>query len=338
MDVLAPPPAEIPPHPLHDPVFVRALNDRDFTTVFALAHRAGLSWYRIGAACSVRPERVAKIARGEAAVTALDTIERIADGLRIPGAFWAWLRAPGSTPPTSLPETDDGDDPMNRRQPLRGALAAGLTGTALTQLAYTRRSLDTALAADTDPAGLSDLEAAAGPTATATTDSPRPASWPISSPTSLVCGPVSTARAPSLPPAAGHHTHAGMPHRRADGRHDSHRAARRGVPEGYPRLVRHRGGGRPGVRRPAAARVGAGQGGDAVAQPRRPAGGSRRRPRLRPVPPARASPPGPRVRRHVHGPAGRRRADGHLAHPLRAEAPRPPLPRAHRARRLQVGA
>ncbi|MGW2777205.1 hypothetical protein ACWC4C_32680 [Streptomyces olivaceoviridis] len=50
---------------------------------------------------------------------------------------------------------------MNRRQLLRGALAAGPTGTALTQLADTRRSLDTALAADTDPADLSDLEAAA---------------------------------------------------------------------------------------------------------------------------------------------------------------------------------
>ncbi len=50
---------------------------------------------------------------------------------------------------------------MNRRQLLRGALAAGLTGTALTALTDTRRSVDLALAADSTPAELSDLEAAA---------------------------------------------------------------------------------------------------------------------------------------------------------------------------------
>jgi hypothetical protein len=50
---------------------------------------------------------------------------------------------------------------MNRRSLLRGALAAGLTGTALTALTDARRSLDSALAADTAPADLSDLEAAA---------------------------------------------------------------------------------------------------------------------------------------------------------------------------------
>ncbi|MFJ8896692.1 hypothetical protein ACIRCZ_19070 [Leifsonia sp. NPDC102414] len=50
---------------------------------------------------------------------------------------------------------------MNRRQLLRGAFAAGLTGPALTALTDTRQSLDLALAADTAPADLSDLEAAA---------------------------------------------------------------------------------------------------------------------------------------------------------------------------------
>ncbi|MGW5477728.1 hypothetical protein [Streptomyces sp. NPDC004008] len=50
---------------------------------------------------------------------------------------------------------------MNRRQLLRGALAAGLTTTALTALTDTRDSVDQALAADSAPADLSDLEAAA---------------------------------------------------------------------------------------------------------------------------------------------------------------------------------
>lgn len=59
------------------------------------------------------------------------------------------------------PESDDEDDPMNRRRLLRGVLATGLTGTALTALTDTRQSVDLSLAADTAPADLSDLEAAA---------------------------------------------------------------------------------------------------------------------------------------------------------------------------------
>lgn len=50
---------------------------------------------------------------------------------------------------------------MNRRQVLRGALAAGLTTTALTALTQTRQSLHLALTSDAAPAELSDLEAAA---------------------------------------------------------------------------------------------------------------------------------------------------------------------------------
>lgn len=50
---------------------------------------------------------------------------------------------------------------MNRRHLLRGALATGLTATALGALTDTRASLDLALAAENAPAELSDLEAAA---------------------------------------------------------------------------------------------------------------------------------------------------------------------------------
>ncbi|MFD0372875.1 helix-turn-helix domain-containing protein [Streptomyces sp. NPDC127114] len=135
---------------------------RDFTTVFTLAHDHGLSWYKVGEACGMKPERVSKVARGEATVTAMDTIERVADGLRIPGALLGLAARPWeNSSPTPHPESDDGDDPMNRRQLLRGALAAGLTGPALTALTDTRQSLDVALAADTEAAELSDLELAA---------------------------------------------------------------------------------------------------------------------------------------------------------------------------------
>ncbi|MGW2692313.1 hypothetical protein ACWC3Y_10680 [Streptomyces sp. NPDC001296] len=162
MDGLLPSKAQVPHRLFSDPSFVAALTTRDFSAVFARAHSAGLSFYKIGEACGMKAERVSLVARGQAAVTALDTIERVADGLRIPGAFLGLAERPweDSCRPTH-PESDDGDDPMNRRLLLRGALAAGLTTTALTALTNTRDSVDQALAADTTPADLSDLEAAA---------------------------------------------------------------------------------------------------------------------------------------------------------------------------------
>lgn len=154
-------PAEVPRRLLADPAFVHALRDRDFSVVFAMANGTGISFNRIAEACGMKADRVSKIARGNAAVTALETIERIADGLRIPGALLGLAERPwedlGQLP--SL-EPEDGDDPMKRRQLLRGGLAAGLTGTALAALNTTRQSFDEALAAST-PADLSDLEAAA---------------------------------------------------------------------------------------------------------------------------------------------------------------------------------
>ncbi|MGW4345273.1 hypothetical protein ACWEL8_09375 [Streptomyces sp. NPDC004690] len=154
--------AHIPQHLLQDQEFVRAVQDRDFATVFTSAHRHGISYYRIGEACNLKPERVSCIAQGKTAVTAMTTVERIADGLRIPGALLGLAARPWEhSLPTSLPESDDGEDDMIRRQVLRGAVAAGLTGPALAALTDTRRSLDTALSANSTPAELTDLEAAA---------------------------------------------------------------------------------------------------------------------------------------------------------------------------------
>ncbi|WP_308114134.1 hypothetical protein [Streptomyces brasiliscabiei] len=162
VDDLQTSPAQVPPHLLIDPQFVQAAREHDFPMLFALAHSHGVSYYRIGVACGIKPERVSLIARGKAAITTLDTIVRVADALRIPGALLGLAERPweDSTPKPHL-ESDDGDDPMNRRRLLRGALAAGLTGAALGALADTRQSLDLALTADTEPADLSDLEAAA---------------------------------------------------------------------------------------------------------------------------------------------------------------------------------
>ncbi|MCZ1012185.1 hypothetical protein [Streptomyces lydicus] len=162
MGDLRPSPAQIPPQLLHDPDFVRAARARDFTTMFAMTHDSQVSYCRMAEACEMKHERIAKIARGEATVTAMGTIERIADGLQIPGALLGLAARPWEhRSPTPHLESDDGDDPVNRRQLLHGALAVGLTGAALSALTDTRRSVDLALAADSEPAELSDLELAA---------------------------------------------------------------------------------------------------------------------------------------------------------------------------------
>ncbi|MFF8601863.1 helix-turn-helix domain-containing protein [Streptomyces sp. NPDC015232] len=161
MDALRESPAQIPDRLLGDAGFLNAVQRRDFTAVFATAHEAGISFNKIAEACGMKTERVSRIARGEATVTALDTVERVADGLRIPGALLGLAARPWEhSSPTPHPESDDGDDDMNRRQLLRGALAAGLTTSALTALTTTRQSVDLALTNHTDPADLADLEAA----------------------------------------------------------------------------------------------------------------------------------------------------------------------------------
>lgn len=120
VDDLRPSPAQIPDLLLNDPVFAHAARARDFTTVFSMAREHGVSFYRIGEAAGMKAERVAKVARGNATVTTLDATERIADALRIPGAFVGLAARPWEhSSPRPHPEADDGDDPMNRRQILR---------------------------------------------------------------------------------------------------------------------------------------------------------------------------------------------------------------------------
>lgn len=157
MDDLPPSPAQVPRHLLADPGFVRALYERDFTVVFAMAHDVGISFNRIAEACALKSDRVSQIARCTASVTALATVERIADGLRIPGALLGLAAQPWEDTAVLSTESDHGDDPMKRRNLLRGALAAGLTAPAL---AAARTDVDQTLSPDV-PQDLADLEAAA---------------------------------------------------------------------------------------------------------------------------------------------------------------------------------
>ncbi|WP_333737350.1 hypothetical protein [Streptomyces sp. IBSBF 2806] len=145
---------------LTDPAFVRALRERDFTTVFARTHDVGISFNRIAEACALKAERVSQIARGTTAVTALTTVERIADGLRIPGALLGLAAQPWEDTAVHSTESDHGEDPMKRRNLLRGALAAGLTAPAIAALTAARTDVDQTLSPDV-PQDLADLEAAA---------------------------------------------------------------------------------------------------------------------------------------------------------------------------------
>ncbi|MFJ9634725.1 hypothetical protein ACIRU8_44260 [Streptomyces sp. NPDC101175] len=160
MDDLPPSPAQVPHRLLTDPAFVRALRERDFTTVFAMAHDVGISFNRIAEACALKAERVSQIARGTTAVTAFTTVERIAGGLRIPGALLGLAAQPWEDTAVLSTESDHGEDPMKRRNLLRGALAAGLTAPAIAALTAARTDVDQTLSPDV-PQDLADLEAAA---------------------------------------------------------------------------------------------------------------------------------------------------------------------------------
>ncbi|MFJ5228159.1 hypothetical protein [Streptomyces sp. NPDC088400] len=151
----------MPHHLLADPAFVRALRERDFTVVFAMAHDAGISFNRIAEACALKSERVSQIARGTASVAALATVERIAGGLRIPGALLGLAAQPWEDTTVLSTESHHGeDDPMKRRNLLRSALAAGLTAPALAALTAARTDVDQTLSPGV-PQDLPDLESAA---------------------------------------------------------------------------------------------------------------------------------------------------------------------------------
>ncbi|MFD8386161.1 hypothetical protein ACFV2X_47975 [Streptomyces sp. NPDC059679] len=150
-----PSPAALPSGLLDDPRMRRAVAGRDFGVVFALAHDAGISYNKIAEACGLKAERVGKMARGTGEITTLAAIERVADGLRIPGRHLGLAPRPweGDTAPQE--RRHNGDDPMKRRNVLRGALAAGLAGPGLAALTTTRSDVDAALAADHTTSDLS---------------------------------------------------------------------------------------------------------------------------------------------------------------------------------------
>ena len=144
----------LPRRLLGDPAVVHALASRTFSVVFTAAKAAGLSYNAIAAATGMKAERVSLIARGDTQVTGIDTIERIADGLHIPGAMMGLAARCWEHDTATQPRPAREDESMHRRDLLRTALAAGLTATPLNHLADVLASADQALTA----APLADLD------------------------------------------------------------------------------------------------------------------------------------------------------------------------------------
>ncbi|MFE9427025.1 hypothetical protein ACFYNO_29120 [Kitasatospora sp. NPDC006697] len=103
------PASGLPAQLLADPAMVAACQARNFTEIFRLAKaRGGFHPSRIARACELTPSRVGEVIAGRREIANMTVIERIADGLRIPGhlvglAPRAWERPEAARKPTALP-------------------------------------------------------------------------------------------------------------------------------------------------------------------------------------------------------------------------------------------
>ncbi|MFI6687118.1 helix-turn-helix domain-containing protein [Streptomyces sp. NPDC050485] len=89
----------LPPELLASPEWREACRRRDFTRVFRLAKvKAGIYPSRIAALCGMTPSRVGEIMSGRRSLAHIDVIERVADGLRIPGAMLGLAHRPWEIP------------------------------------------------------------------------------------------------------------------------------------------------------------------------------------------------------------------------------------------------
>jgi hypothetical protein len=101
----------VPRELLLSPVFIEACQARDIGAVFRLAKRhAGIYPSRIARLVEMTPSRVGEIMTGRRTVASMTAIERIADGLRIPGHMlglarraWEPVDRPESSPIAPIP-------------------------------------------------------------------------------------------------------------------------------------------------------------------------------------------------------------------------------------------
>ena len=92
-------PQELPARLLTDPEMINACRVRDFARVFRLVKtRAGIYPSMIARRCDLTPSRVGEVIAGHRQLLHMDVIERISDGLRIPGGMLGLARRPWETP------------------------------------------------------------------------------------------------------------------------------------------------------------------------------------------------------------------------------------------------
>ncbi|MEE4541635.1 hypothetical protein V2S66_06570 [Streptomyces sp. V4-01] len=117
------PPQELPARLLGDPEMIEACRQRDFSQIFRLVKaRAGIYPSLIARRCDMTPSRVAEVIAGQRVVKDISVVERIADGLRIPGRLLGlarreWEPSDGRHPvlpfsatvPTWMPSGPDDD-------------------------------------------------------------------------------------------------------------------------------------------------------------------------------------------------------------------------------------
>ncbi|MFC9811788.1 helix-turn-helix domain-containing protein [Streptomyces virginiae] len=90
---------ELPTALLTDPQMIDACRVRDFARIFRLVKtRAGIYPSMIARRCELTPSRVGEVIAGRRQLLHMDVIERIADGLRIPGHMLGLTRREWETP------------------------------------------------------------------------------------------------------------------------------------------------------------------------------------------------------------------------------------------------
>ncbi|GAA3777927.1 helix-turn-helix transcriptional regulator [Streptomyces chiangmaiensis] len=92
-------PPELPAGLLTDPEMLDAGRFRDFARVFRLIKiHAGIYPSMIARRCDLTPSRVDEVMAGRRQLVHIDVIERVADGLRIPGHMLGLARRSWETP------------------------------------------------------------------------------------------------------------------------------------------------------------------------------------------------------------------------------------------------
>jgi tetratricopeptide (TPR) repeat protein len=120
----------LPAHLLVDPVFAAACAGRRIGPVFQAAKRVGVGAAQIARRTGLSTSRVSEIMSGERVVSSMDVIERIADGLHIPGRMlgladrpWETTPGPAAYQPAVIPETWEVLDMLSRSTVSDAALA-----------------------------------------------------------------------------------------------------------------------------------------------------------------------------------------------------------------------